>query len=217
MIIMENKPNKITYKYMLIFTELHPNLSDIELYRYLYLCMKSMVVERNYDEIEKVLNDDNWFEQNMQTLKDFLIEEDFAHSVYKDSINKTVFMFLDKYRFNKLDYYDDFNELVELNNHNMQYEKDTTKDYLLSEVLTRRLTLPDCVKVMMNEECFKSMIAIDALTYAQFYIDGKELVLDSEDRKRAKIMRMLFNSSKNKIETDYQPIDNFPRELKRDE
>ena len=87
---MKNNFGKITYKFVSYFIESHPDLSDAEKYRYLYLCMKSMVVSNNFDEIEKVLDRKDWLSDNIQIFEDFLLEEDFAHSQYKSQINKAV-------------------------------------------------------------------------------------------------------------------------------
>ena len=206
---MKNNFGKITYKFVSYFIESHPDLSDAEKYRYLYLCMKSMVVSDNFDEIEKVLDRKDWLSDNIQIFEDFLLEEDFAHSRYKSQINKAVLMLLTKYRFGNPEYSDEINDLIGLNNLNNFDKSDTTKEFLADECVIRQLPINYALQVLKDDEAFEYLTAFDAVTYQEFYIDGKRVIPENASRKSTRIMTILFLSSKNKIEKHYQPIDNL--------
>lgn len=209
--------NRVCYRLINTFEEIHPNINKEQFYRYLYLCVKAMLVDDNFEELEKVFKQSRWLDENLSILKDMLIEEDFAHSCYKPNISRAVGILVLSQRNPQSEYNDDFNELITLNNINNDNDEDTTIAFIKRESQVRRLPFSFRMRVLSSEECLQSLFSFDAVVYQICYIDQEMPEYNDSNKKAMKIYNTLLNSSINKIETDYLPIDNFPRILKKDE
>ena len=99
--------------------------------------------------------------------------------------------------------------MIGLNNLNNFDKSDTTKEFLADECVIRQLPINYALQVLKDDEAFEYLTAFDAVTYQEFYIDGKRVIPENASRKSTRIMTVLFLSSKNKIEKHYQPIDNL--------
>lgn len=210
--------DKITYELMNSFIEAHPDdIGKTMLYRYMYLCVKSMVVDGNYDDLEKVFAQSKWLDNNLGILKDLLIEEDFAHSKYKHCINRAVAILVDEQRRQNHDYNDDFNELIGLNNVNMFDKSDTTRKFFANEMHERQLPILYRIAAHRHEDVFKKIFGFDAYVYQSAWIEGEIPEYNGDDKKVAKAYNYLVKSSIKKISGYYMDIDRFSRILEKDE